>query len=144
VSTLLLDASAILAAFDSDDDLHESARSILTDPAVTLTTLDLARYEVANVAIRAWRTPARVTPLLEAIDRISSDGGVLLSTSALLTRAAQLAEEHTISVYDAAYVAAASQTGGTLVSCDTRDLIGKGLASGPADVHSESTPTDTQ
>jgi predicted nucleic acid-binding protein len=133
VSTLLLDASAILAAFDSDDDLHEPALRILTDPTVTLTTLDLARYEVANVAIRAWRAPARVTPLLEAIDRISGDGGVLISTSSLLTRAAQLAEEHAISVYDAAYAAAASQTGGTLVSCDARDLVGKGLASSPVE-----------
>lgn len=142
MSTLLLDASAILAAFDSDDHLHEPARAILANPAVTLATLDLARYEVANVAIRAWRAPDRVTPLLEAIDRISSDGGVVVSTTALLSRAAQLAEEHTISVYDAAYVAAAGHTGGTLVSCDTRDLVGKGLASSPADAHSESAATE--
>lgn len=86
----------------------------------------------ANVAVRAWRDPARVAPLLEVVDRISEDGGVLTSTTGLLTRAAQLAEEHTISVYDAAYVAAASQSGGKLVSCDTRDLISKGLASSPA------------
>ena len=133
MSALLLDASAILAAFDSDDALHEPARAILIDSDVTLATLDLARYEAANVAIRAWRAPGRVTPLLDAIDRISSDGGVVLSTSALLTRAAQLAEEHTISVYDAAYVAAARQVGSTLISCDVRDLISKGLASSPAD-----------
>jgi predicted nucleic acid-binding protein len=144
VSTLLLDASAILAAFDSDDDLHDPSLRILTDPTVTLTTLDLARYEAANVAIRAWRAPGRVAPLLEAIDRIAGDGGVLPSTTALLTRAAQLAEEHEISVYDAAYVAAAGQTGGTLVSCDARDLVGKGLASSPADAHSVSAPTDSQ
>ncbi|HYM45431.1 MAG TPA: PIN domain-containing protein [Solirubrobacteraceae bacterium] len=144
MSTLLLDASAILAAFDSDDDLHEPARAILTDSEVTLATLDLARYEVADVALRAWRTPDRVAPLLEAIDRIGSDGGVLLSTTPLLTRAAQLAEEHAISVYDAAYVAAAGQTGGTLVSCDTRDLIGKGLASSPAHTRSERSRADPQ
>ena len=144
MSTLLLDASTILAAFDSDDDLHDPSLRILTDPTVTLTTLDLARYEAANVAIRAWRAPGRVAPLLEAIDRIAGDGGVLPSTTALLTRAAQLAEEHEISVYDAAYVAAAGQTGGTLVSCDARDLVGKGLASSPADAHSVSAPTDSQ
>ena len=138
MSTLLLDASVILAAIDSDDDLHGPAREILIDGAVTLATLDLVRYEVANVAIRAWRAPDRVSPLLEAIDRISTDGGVLPSTTALLTGASQLAEEHAISVYDAAYVAAASQTGGTLVSCDVRDLIGKGLARSPADAHGES------
>lgn len=140
MSTLLLDASAILAAFDSDDDLHEPARAILVDSELTLATLDLARYEVTNVAIRAWRAPDRVAPLLDAIDRIAGDGGVLPSTTTLLTRAAQLAEEHTISLYDAAYVAAASQTGGTLVSCDIRDLIGKELASSPADAQGKITP----
>lgn len=136
MSTLLLDASVILAAFDADDDLHESTRTILADRTVALSTLDLARYEVANVAVRAWRDPARVAPLLEVVDRISEDGGVLSSTTALLTRAAQLAKEHAISVYDAAYVAAASQSGGKLVSCDTRDLISKGLADSPSDVPS--------
>lgn len=132
MSTLFLDASVILAAFDRDDALHKEARALLSDGSVTLATLDLARYEVTNVAIRGWGAPKRVLPLLEAIERISNDGGVLLSTNTLLTRAAQLAEEHTLSTYDAAYVAAAFQTGGTLVSCDIRDLVGKGLASVPA------------
>jgi len=131
LSTLLLDASVILAAFDSDDDLHGPSRSLLADPEVTLATLDLARYEVANVAIRAWHDLGRVAPLLEAIDRISGDGGVMSSTTDLLTRAAQLAEEHMISVYDAAYVAAADRAGGALISCDVRDLVSKGLASSP-------------
>jgi predicted nucleic acid-binding protein len=132
LSTLLLDASVILAAFDRDDALHKPARALLSDSDVSLATLDLARYEVTNVAIRAWRAPKLVTHLLEAIERISDDGGVLLSTNTLLARAAQLAQEHSLSAYDAAYVAAAAQTGGTLVSCDIRDLVGKGLASAPA------------
>ncbi len=132
MSSLFLDASVILAAFDRDDTLHKPARALLSDGSVTLATLDLVRYEVTNVAIRAWRAPKQVSPLLEAIERISNDGGVLLSTNTLLTRAAQLAEEHTLSAYDAAYVAAASQTGGALVSCDNGDLVRKGLASVPA------------
>jgi len=144
VGTLLLDASAILAAFDSDDELHEAAKAILANPDVTLATLDLARYEVANVAVRAWRDPAQVSPLLEAIDRIADDGGITPCTTTLLTRAAELAEQHTISVYDAAYAAAASQAGATLVSCDTRDLIGKGLASSPADMPDPGSPSSTQ
>ena len=143
MSTLLLDASAILAAFDSDDDLHEPARAILVDSKLTLATLDLARYEATNVAIRAWRAPDRVAPLLDAIDRIAGDGGVVTSTTALLTRAAQLAEEHSISVYDAAYMAAANHTGGMLVSCDARDLIGRELASSPAQIHDEDPPASS-
>jgi predicted nucleic acid-binding protein len=132
LSAFILDASVILAAFDRDDALHEPARALLSARTVTLATLDLARYEVTNVAVRAWRAPKQVTPLLEAIERISSDGGVLLSTNMLLARAAQIAEKHTLSAYGAAYVAAAAQTGGTLVSCDVQDLVGKGLADTPA------------
>lgn len=140
MSALLLDASVILAAFDSDDELHGPSQALLADPDVTLATLDLARYEVANVAVRGWHELGRVDPLLEAIDRISGDGGVVPSTTSLLSRAAKLADEHTISVYDAAYVAAADQSGGTLVSCDVRDLVSKGLASSPASVSEESPP----
>lgn len=140
MSTLLLDASVILAAFDSDDELHRPSQRLLANPDMTLTTLDLARYEVANVAVRGWCEFGRVAPLLEAIDRISGDGGVIPSTTTLLSRAATLADEHTISVYDAAYVAAADQVGGKLVSCDIRDLVSKGLASSPASVHEDESP----
>jgi predicted nucleic acid-binding protein len=140
VSTLLLDASVVLAAFDSDDDLHGPSQTLLANPDVTLATLDLARYEVANVAVRGWSELGHVGLLLEAIDRISGDGGVIPSTTTLLSRAAELADEHTISVYDAAYVVAADQASGTLISCDIRDLVSRGLASSPASMHEEESP----
>jgi predicted nucleic acid-binding protein len=133
VTALLLDASVLLAAFDPDDAHHDDARTLLEDDEIALATLDLARYEVANVAVRAWRAPESVAPLLGAIDRLGEDGGVLASTGALLTRAAELAERHTISVYDAAYAVAAADSGRQLVSCDERDLVSKGLAALPAD-----------
>lgn len=132
MTTLLLDASVLLAAFDPEDDHHEPARALLEDDQTTLATLDLARYEVANVAVRAWRAPESVAPLLAAVDRLADDGGVLQSRGTLLTRAAELAERHTISVYDAAYAAAADEGGHRLVSCDERDLVSKGLAALPA------------
>lgn len=131
MTTLLLDASVLLAAFDPNDDHHAAARTLLEDEEATLATLDLARYEVANVAVRAWRAPDSVAPLLTTIDRLGDDGGVFTSTSALLARAAEIAENHTISVYDAAYAAAAADVGLRLVSCDERDLVSKGLASLP-------------
>jgi predicted nucleic acid-binding protein len=132
VRTLLLDASVLLAAFDPGDEHHESAGALLVDPDITLATLDLARYELANVAIRAWRAPETVTPLLAAVGRIADDGGVIASTTTLLERAAELAERHTISVYDAAYAAAAELVEHRLVSCDDRDLVSKALAVHPA------------
>jgi predicted nucleic acid-binding protein len=134
VTTLLLDASVLLAAFDPEDDHHEPARALLEDDAATLATLDLARYEVANVAVRAWRAPESVAPLLAMIERLADDGGVVSSTDTLLARAAEIAERHTISVYDAAYAAATDEGGLGLVSCDERDLVSKGLATLPASV----------
>lgn len=132
MTTLLLDASVLLAAFDPEDDHHEPSRALLENDQATLATLDLARYEVVNVAVRAWRAPETVAPLLAAVERLADDGGVFVSTGALLTRAAELAERHTISAYDAAYAAAAGDAGHRLISCDERDLVSKGLASLPA------------
>jgi len=133
VTTLLLDASALLAAFDPDDSNHSAARALLEDEDTALATLDLARFEVTNVAVRAWRSPESVRPLLSAIEQLAGDGGVVPSTAALLTRAAEIAERHSISVYDAAYAAAASNAGYQLISCDKRDLVSRCLAVLPAD-----------
>jgi predicted nucleic acid-binding protein len=137
VTKLLLDASVLLAAFDPEDVHHESARGVLEDNDATLATLDLARYEVTNVAVRAWRAPGSVTPLLAVVERLADDGGVVRSTDTLLTRAAEIAERHTISVYDAAYAAAADEGGHRLISCDERDLVSKDLAVLPADANHE-------
>ena len=137
MTSLLLDASVLLAAFDPEDDHHESSRALLEDDETTLATLDLARYEVANVAIRAWRAPDSVAPLLTAIDRLSEDGGVIASTSALLSQAAELADQHEISVYDATYAITSADLGRRLISCDKRDLVSRGLAVLPTNARSE-------
>lgn len=137
MTALLLDASVLLAAFDPEDDHHVSARAVLEDGKATLATLDLARYEVANVAVRAWRAPESVAPLLAAIERLADDGGVVPSTDTLLTKAAEIAERHAISVYEAAYAVAAVEGGHHLISCDERDLVSKGLAALPADANKE-------
>jgi predicted nucleic acid-binding protein len=137
VTTLLLDASVLLAAFDPEDEHHEPSRALLEEDEPTLATLDLARYEVANVAVRAWRAPDSVLPLLSAIDRLAEDGGVVAATTPLLAQAAELAERHEISVYGATYAAAASDLGRRLISCDKRDLVSRGLAVLPADALSE-------
>lgn len=132
MSLWLLDASVLLAGEDPDDEHHEDAMRLLggDDP---LATLDLAFYEVTNVAIRAWRDPAAADRLRERVDAVADDGGLVRADVALLARAATVAEEHGISVHDAAYVAAADRAGGQLVSCDVRDLVRRGLARLPGD-----------
>lgn len=130
----LLDASVLLAGEDLDDEHHEDATRLLgsDDP---LATLDLAFYEVTNVALRAWRDPAAANRLGERVVAVADDGGLIRADMTLLAHAAAIAEEHGISVYDAAYVAAADRAGGRLVSCDVRDLVWRGLARLPGDAH---------
>jgi predicted nucleic acid-binding protein len=144
MTTLLLDASVILAAFDSDDALHQHARDLLLDPDVSLATLDLARYEIVNVAIRAWRAPDTVPALLAAVDRIADDGGIVASNTELLTRTSAIAEHHGISAYDAAYVAAAETGNWRLVSCDERDLVSRDLATHPAKTTATPSPRSSE
>jgi len=127
-----LDSSVLLASEDRDDENHRDARRLLggRDP---LATLDLALYEVTNVAVRAWRDLAAAHRLRERVTAVADDGGLVCANAALVGDAAAVAEEHGISVYDAAYVAAARLSGGELVSCDLRDLVSRGLARLPRD-----------
>lgn len=120
-----------LAAEDRSDAHHEAAGELLRATADSLMTLDLALYEVTNVAIRAWRDGRAAQRLRARILAVGDDGGMVRADEALMTSAASIAEDHGISVYDAAYVAAATSSGAALVSCDLRDLVSRGLAQLP-------------
>lgn len=131
-----LDASVLLASEDPDDANHHDAARLLvaSDP---LATLDLAYYEVTNVAVRAWCDPSAAGRLRERVEAVADDGGLARADSALLAEAAAIADEQAISVYDAAYVAAARAAGGELVSCDVRDLVARGLARLPREARTQ-------
>ena len=132
MSLWLLDASVLLASEDPDDENHGDARRLLecTEP---LATLDLAFYEATNVAIRAWRDLAAAHRLRERVAALADDGGLVRANAGLIADAETLADEHGISVYDAAYVVAARVSRGDLVSCDKRDLVSRGFARLPRD-----------
>jgi predicted nucleic acid-binding protein len=132
LSLWFVDASVFLASEDADDEHHEDATRLLVgdDP---LATLDLAFYEVVNVAVRAWRDQPAAQRLRERVTAVGADGGIVRVEAPLLADAEALASEHGISVYDAAYVAAARASGSQLVSCDVRDLVSRGLACLPGD-----------
>ncbi len=127
-----LDASILLACEDPDDEYHSYARRLLagSDP---LATLDLAYYEVTNVAVCSWRDQSAALRLRERVSAVGTDGGLVRCDESLLASAATIAQEHNISVYDAAYVSAARLVDGRLVSCDVRDLVSQGLACVPSD-----------
>ena len=125
------DASVLLAGVDERDPQHEAAASILAGP-VSVATVDLAFYEVTNVALRAWRSPELAAVLRRIVVAIGQDGGLVRVDEQLIANAAGIAVRHGLSAYDAAYVSAAAVTGAQLVSCDLRDLVVPGLAVTPS------------
>jgi predicted nucleic acid-binding protein len=133
VTPWLVDASVLLAAEDADDDNHDAAVELL-EAAHPLLTLDLAYYEVSNVAVRAWHDQDAAGRLRSRVEAIADEGGVIRAEPSLLARAEEIAVDHGIAVYDASYVAAADVSSARLVSCDIRDLVSRDLAVLPADV----------
>ena len=128
----LADASVLLAREDLDDVHHDDARRLLGGPH-PIATLDLAFYEVTNVAVRAWEDLSAARRLRGVVSALEHDGGLVRCDEALVGAAAEIAEERGLSAYDAAYVAAAATLGARLVSCDIPDLVASGLALSPAD-----------
>jgi len=130
-----LDASVLLAAEDLDDAHHDASAGLLQTGA--LSTLDLAVYEITNVAELRWRDRAASLRLRERVWAIAELGILVRVDQALAERAAELSRQHDLSAYDAAYVAGAERLGLPLASCDERDLISRGLARAPADLLSQ-------
>lgn len=84
------------------------------------------------MAVRVWRDPAAADRLRRLVGAIAEDGGVVGVDGLIAASARAIAVEHDLSTYDAAYVAAARATEATLVSCDVRDLVSRGLAVAPS------------
>jgi predicted nucleic acid-binding protein len=134
---ILVDASVLLASEDSGDEHHEHAVALL-GAGTPLATIDLAVYEVTNVAEVRWRDPAAGDRLRARIWLIASYGRLVRVDRPLAEHTAEIARMRQLSGYDAAYVAAADALGVTLASCDERDLVGPGLAALPQDcLHAE-------
>lgn len=83
---------------------------------------------MTNVAVRSWRDQPSARRLRSRVTAVADDAGLVRVDTHLLEDAAAIADEHGISVYDAAYVAAARVVSGRLVSCDVGDLVSRGLA----------------
>jgi len=119
----------LLAAEDSDDPHQPAAAALLRTG--TLATLELAAYEVTNVADVRWRDAPAGHRLRARVWAIAEFGALVRVDRALAERAAELARAHSLSGYDAAYVAGAERIGAPLASCDERDLVSRGLAQLP-------------
>jgi predicted nucleic acid-binding protein len=126
----LVDASVWVSLAESGSPHREPAMSLIRGQGPSLSALDLTVYEVANaIGIKQGdaNEASRVNRLLltccrDRVFKVDAD---------LVESALQIAAEHGLTAYDAAYVAAARRHGLTLVSVDVRDLVSKRLAVTP-------------
>lgn len=129
---IFLDASVLLAAEDPRD--RNNAASIgLLQSGRSVATLDLAAFEVTNVAIRKWGNDESAARLRRRVFAIENLGELIRVDEELVKRSQEIANHHGTTIYDSSYVAAADRAGLPLVSCDEADLVSKGLAVLPAD-----------
>jgi predicted nucleic acid-binding protein len=128
---ILLDAGVWIAAKNSTETFFEGSRRLVFDEAVAVAALDLTYYEVANVVGAREKLVEAAREICEAIDTRCGRDGVVRIDSRLAAEAAEIAAEHGITAYDAAYVATARRNEWTLVSTDVADLVSKGLAVTP-------------
>lgn len=96
----------------------------------TLAALDLTLLEVANAVGVKHAEPRRARRICDAL-AVRCGNRVVRIDTALIEHCLDVAAEHGLTAYDAAYVAVARRNGWTLVSTDFRDLVSKGLAVAP-------------
>jgi predicted nucleic acid-binding protein len=124
----LLDSNVWLAARNLDEPEHDAARRLVEGAGGRpLAALDLTLYEVANVAMKRWRSPSLARGVADLV-RIACPDTIVSIDPRVLDRAIALMGEYPLSLYDAAYAAAADEHGWTLVSGDHKDLVNPGLA----------------
>lgn len=126
----LLDASVWVLLVDPEDPRHGDAVALVRDQATSLAALDLTLHEIGN-AIGVKRSNAReATNVIRLLLACCRDRVVSVDAE-LAGSALEIAAEHGLTAYDAAYVAAARRHGWVLVSADIADLVSKGLAVAP-------------
>jgi predicted nucleic acid-binding protein len=135
VPDVLCDASVVLKWFHAEGEEEvEAARALLDlhrSRRVALSVLDLTAYEVANALVRGLGVGARqVSIVLAALDVICPR---LTLTIAELSDAAVLAENHHLTMYDAAYAAAARSRHAELATLD-RALLEAGMGRRPSEI----------
>lgn len=130
------DASVALKWFHAEGEEEvEAARALLDQHrrhVVSISVLDLTRYEIGNALLRGRpRADARAVPvILDALGQICRR---VSPTSAEFADAATLAEQHGLTLYDAAYAAVARSRGALLATLD-RALLGSGLGQRPSQI----------
>ncbi len=134
MTRLLVDTSVLIKWFHQTGESELAEARAIRDAHIRgdleAHVLDLAIYEVGNVLARAlnW-TASDVSDQLD--DLLAIVGVPITMAQTWLHDAAELAEIHALSFYDASWAATAAALEITLVSADRR-LLGAQLAESPA------------
>jgi predicted nucleic acid-binding protein len=126
----LVDASVWVTLVEPASPHRDATSSMIRDRASSLNALDLTLYEIANAVGVKRGDPSTASKLLRLL-HVSCRDRVLPVDRDLLESALEIAVEHGLTAYDAAYVAATKRYGWQLVSVDIADLVSKGLAVTP-------------
>lgn len=136
VIDVVSDASVALKWFhaEGEEEVAE-ARALLTahkERRIALAVLDLTLYEVGNALLRgrAAASAAQVATVLDSLVEICPAARL---DPEELRLAAKLAERHDLTMYDAAYAAAAKSRKATLATSDD-DLVKAGLGALPSEL----------
>ncbi len=136
VRDVLADANVLLKWFHEEGEEEvASARALLDahrDRTLSVWMLDLTPYEVGNALIRG-RAGLGAEPVAIVLQAAREICVAATPDAAELALAAQLAVEHELTLYDAAYAAVARLRGALLATLDGR-LLAAGLGLRPADV----------
>lgn len=130
------DANVALKWFHAEGEEEvEPSRALLEahkTRKVALSVLDLTPYEVGNALLRgrARASAERVATVLEALSEVCP---AVSPNTDQMRLATELAETHGLTLYDAAYAAAAQHRGATLVTLDAA-LLDAGLGVRPSEL----------
>ncbi len=128
------DASVALKWFHADGEEEvEPARALVAAHqarAVALTVLDLTAHEVGNALLRG-HAKAGAEQVAIVLDALTAICPALHPDTDEMRLAAELAERHQLTLYDAAYAAVAQTRGATLATLD-RALLQAGLGLRPS------------
>lgn len=132
---IVSDANVALKWFHAAGEEVEAAHALLAgqrDRTVALRVLDLTAYEIGNALLRgrAKASAAQVATVLDALREICPS---IAPTQEELRDAARLAEQHGLTLYDAACAAVARCRGAALATLD-RELLSAGLGQRPSEL----------
>lgn len=133
------DASVAIKWFHAEGEEEvEPSRALLTaqgERTIALHVLDLTTYEVGNALLRA-HVKAGAEQIATVLESLKEVCPAITPTADDLLEAAQLAENHDLTLYDAAYAAVARRRRAQLATLD-RELLRSGLGRRPSDIVSE-------